>query len=95
MDAVDGDVAEARLGAANLNVLALAFVTLERNAGHTTDCVGDIGVGKALDYFRGQHLENVVRRELAVQGLDFSAFAARIDGYFLLCILDLEGGVHG
>src|ERR1700730_6121730 len=45
--AVNGHVAETRLGAADLDVFALAFVAFERNARRTTKRVSDVGVREA------------------------------------------------
>ncbi len=44
MHAVNRDVAEARLGAADLDVLSFAFVPLEGNAGHAANGIGNIGI---------------------------------------------------
>src|SRR5262249_40212753 len=42
IDAVDRHIAQTRLGAANLDVLAFTFVALERHAGQAADSIGDI-----------------------------------------------------
>src|SRR5260370_1810621 len=79
--AVDGDVAEARLGATDLHVLALAFVAFEGNAGDAADGVGDIGIGEAGDDSFGQDLHDVVRGALNVDTFPFTldAFRAHYD----------------
>ena len=60
-NAVYGDVGEARLGAAHLDVDAFAFDAIEGNGGQPADGVGDIGVGKAADDLGGEDLEDIVR----------------------------------
>ena len=75
MYAVDGDIAEARLRAADLDVLAFAFVALEGNAGHAADGIGNISIRQAGDDFAGEHLHDIVRGNLTIEGFNFAVFA--------------------
>ncbi len=59
VDAIDRHVAQARFGAADLDVFAFAFVALQRNAGQAADGVGDIRIREAGDDSFGQHLHDV------------------------------------
>ncbi len=77
VDAIDRQVAEAWLGAANLDVLAFAFVALECDAWQPPDRIGDVRVRQARDDLRRQHLDDVVRGALAV---DLTGFATRPPG---------------
>jgi len=47
IDTIDGDVAQARLGAANLYIFALPFIPLERNAGQAANRICNICVRQA------------------------------------------------
>ena len=51
-DAIDGDIGQARLSAAHLDVDALAFDAIERDRGKAADGVGDVGIGQAGDDLR-------------------------------------------
>ncbi len=68
MYAVDSDIAETRLCTANLYVLAFAFVAFERHAWRTANGIRDVGIGKTGDHPGRQHLHDVVRRALNVDG---------------------------
>ena len=89
-DTVHHDVGQARLGAANLYVLAFAFIALKRHARHAAQGVGDVGVGKAGDDLRGQHLQDVIGSASAVDGLGFAALALREHGDLIVFALNLD-----
>ena len=71
-DAVDGDVGEAGLGAADLDVDAFALDAVEGDGGQAADGVGDVGVGKAADDLSGENLEDVVGGAGGVDSLSFA-----------------------
>ena len=60
VDAVDGDVRQARLGAANLHELAFAFVALRRDAGNSRRGFGGVGVRQRANDVAGQDRDEVV-----------------------------------
>src|SRR5215472_87971 len=70
--AVNGGIREARFEAAHLDIFALAFVALKRNARQTADGVGHIGIGERSEHFVGQDLDDVVGGALAVDGFYFA-----------------------
>ena len=74
----DGDVVIARLRAPDLDVLAFAFIALQRHTGEAADGIGDIGIRKAGDHFGGQSFAVFSAVELAV--LDGFRFAVHTLG---------------
>ena len=56
-DAIHGDVGQARLRAAHLNVNALAFDPVERNGWESSDCVAHVRIGQAGDDLGRKHLQ--------------------------------------
>lgn len=56
----------------NLDVLALALVTLQSDAGQAAQSVCDIRIGQAGDDLNRQNLKNVVRRAGPVDGLSLA-----------------------
>ena len=93
MHAVNGHIAQARLGAANLHVLALALVALQGHAGQPANGIGDVGIRQAGDDFGGQHLHNVVGGSFAIERLDLSTLALSANDDLLAYRLDLKYGV--
>src|SRR6266436_8908501 len=90
MHAVDRDVAEARLGAADLDILSIAFVALEGNTGHAADGIRNIGVWKAGDHFRGKYLHDIVCGNFTIERFDFTVFALSANNDLLTNGLDLQ-----
>ena len=70
---VHGDAGVPGFQAADLDVLALAFVAFQGDAGQPADGVGHVGVGQAGDDVRGDHVDDVLGVLLLVQGLDLAA----------------------
>jgi hypothetical protein len=66
VDAVDSHIAQAWLCAANLDVLALALVTLQGHTGQPPHSVGDIRIRQAGDDLVRQHLNDVVAAVLSM-----------------------------
>src|ERR1700680_4928613 len=81
--AVDGYVAQARLGAANLHVLSFAFIALQGNARGAANGVGDVGIRQAVDDLRRQHLHDVVRHALDIDSLRLALQAFRRDQHLI------------
>ncbi len=75
VDAIDGHVAQPRFSAANLDVLPLALVALQRDAGQPSKRVGDIRVRQAGNDFVREHLNDVVGGPFDVDGFDLAALA--------------------
>ena len=94
VDAVDSGVGKARLGSANLHVLALAFVAFYGYAGQTAKGVGHVGVGQAADYIGGENLYDVIGGDLAVDGLGFAGGALGGDQDFKAHRLHFELGIN-
>src|SRR3984893_4817191 len=94
MHAIKSYVAEARFGAANLNVFAFTLIALERHAEHAADRIRDIGIGQADDYVRWQHLDDIVGGEFPVKSLDLAPLAVTTDDHLLSHRIDLEHGIH-
>ena len=76
--AIEGRVGEARLGAANFDVFAFAFVALQRYIRKAADSVGDVGVGQAGDDVGREDVDDVIGVEGAVDGFQFSALAGSV-----------------
>jgi hypothetical protein len=56
----------------NLDVFALAFVTLQRHTRQAADGVGYVRVGKARDHLGRQRVENIVRDFFFIDGFGFT-----------------------
>src|SRR3984893_10135222 len=98
MHAVDGHVAEARLSAANLDVLAFAFIAFERYAGQAADGIGDVGIWQAGDDLGGEDLYDIVGGAFTIERLNLAAlaFAANddlfVDRLELKCCIGIHTG---
>src|ERR1700737_3165693 len=90
MYAVEGYVAQARFGAANLHVFAFAFVAFKRNAGHTSQGIRDISVRQTGDDLGWQHLNDVFGVLRTIEGLDFAALAFAAYDNLLILRLNLQ-----
>ena len=73
--AVDHRIRQARLEAADLNVLPFAFVALKSDAGQPPQGVRHVGVRQAADNFGRNHLHEIVRVSLDVDRLGFAGDA--------------------
>ena len=94
MHAINGRVAEAWFRAANLHVLAFAFIALQRDAGQPANGIGDVGIRQARDDFGGQHLHDVVSGAFAIERLNLSALAFAANDDLLAYRFDLKHGNH-
>src|SRR6185436_6018101 len=60
VNSVDGEIAQPRVGPANLDILPLALVPLQSYTRKSPDRVGDVGIGEAGYQFGGHHIDDVV-----------------------------------
>src|SRR5258708_24543567 len=88
--AVNCQVGEARLSAANLDVFAFTFVTLDGDAGQAAEGISHVRIGQATNHIRGKNLNDVVGGDLAVDGLGFAGSALGSNGNLEGLRLNLE-----
>src|SRR5690348_15051901 len=94
MNSIYGDVAEARLRAANLDVLPFALVALERNAWQPADRVRYIGVRQTGNDIGRQDLNYIVCGALDIERLNFTPFAVGMHSYRLVLRSELKHSVN-
>jgi hypothetical protein len=94
VNAVDGYVAQPRLSAADLYVLAFAFIALQRNAGQPAHGIRDIGIWQAGDNLRRQHLHDVIGGLLDIDRLDLAPLTITAYRDRFILHADLEHGIH-
>ncbi len=92
--AVDHGVAQARFRAANLNILAFAFVALDGDRRHAAKCIGNIGVGQRNNHVGRQNLKNVLRGERPVDCFRLAMRAIGGHNDFIARVSNFENGVN-
>ena len=91
--AIDRYIAQARFQAADLHIFAFALVTLQGDAGHAAQGVGDVGIRQAGDDLDRQDLKNIVGGARAVNRLRFAVDTFRRDQYFFGLGPDFQRGI--
>jgi hypothetical protein len=94
MHAIDRHVAEPRLGSADLDILAFAFVAFQRNAGHAPQSICDIRIGEAGDDFSRENLHDVVGSLFPIERFDLAPLAFAFNDDLLTDRFNLELGTH-
>src|SRR5260370_5621031 len=90
MHSIDRHVGKAWLGTADLDVLAFAFIALQRNAGHTPQSICNIRIRQARDDFGREHLHDVVGGLFAIERFDLATLAFAANDYLLTHRTDIE-----
>ena len=90
MHTIQRQIRQTGLRSPNLDVLAFAFIPLQRNAGQPPNRIGNVRIGQARDYFGWEHLDDIVGGHFAIQRLYFSAFAFSADDDLFIHRVDIE-----
>lgn len=72
---INRGIAQPRFSATNLYILTFALIALKRHARQTTKSVSHILVGEALDLSIREHIEDILRRALLVDGGEIAVLA--------------------